>query len=119
MQKKKRILIADLDHDLITRLAFSFEDKGYETTSAWSGHEALEQLHCRQFDVVLLSAYLPDVGHAEVWGAIRRLPSKPAVALLESAQSDPEMVKKYLDLGGHCIVSERSAYLIAESVHKC
>ncbi len=37
MEQKKHILIADIDGDLLTRLAIFFEDKGYDTTTAWGG----------------------------------------------------------------------------------
>jgi DNA-binding response OmpR family regulator len=57
MEQKKHILIADIDGDLLTRLAIFFEDKGYDTTTAWGGREALEQLYSGKFEVVLLSDY--------------------------------------------------------------
>ena len=119
MGQKKHILIADIDGDLLTRLAIFFEDKGYDTTTAWGGREALEQLYSGKFEVVLLSDYLPDVASAQIWHAIGHLPGKPAIALMQGAQSGPEIAQKYLTLGGHCILRKESPDLIAESLHKC
>ena len=119
MEKKKHILIADIDGDLLTRLASFFEDKGYETTTAWGGREALEQLYSGKFEVVLLSDYLPDVASAQIWHAIGKLPGKPAIALMQGAQPGPEIAQKYLTLGGHCILRKESPGLIVESLHKC
>ncbi|TAM78766.1 MAG: response regulator [Acidobacteria bacterium] len=119
MRTKKRILIADGDHDLITRLAFFFEDDGYETTIAWGGQEAVEQLHSGEFEFILLGEQLPDVRPKEVWQAIRLLSAAPTVVLLHGSQSNPEMARIYSDLGGHCIIREGSAYLIFESVRDC
>jgi DNA-binding NtrC family response regulator len=119
MEKKKHILIADIDGGLLTRLAIFFEDKGYETTTAWGGREALEQLYTGKFEVVLLSDYLPDVASAQIWHAIGHLPGKPAIALMQGAQPGPEIAQKYLTLGGHCILRKESPGLIVESLHKC
>src|SRR5574337_594784 len=117
--RKKRILIADQDHDLITRLAFFFEEEGYETTIAWGGREAVEQLHSGEFEFILLGDHLPDISPKEVWQAIQLLNATPTVVLLHGAQSDPEMARIYRDLGGQCIIREGSAYLIFESVRDC
>ena len=119
MGKKKHILIADIDGDLLTRLAIFFEDKGYETTTAWGGREALEQLYSGKFEFVLLSDYLPGVASAQIWHAIGQLPGRPAVALMQGAQPGPEIAQEYLTLGGHCILRKESPHLIVESVHKC
>jgi CheY-like chemotaxis protein len=119
MKQKKPILIADIDGDLLTRLAIFFEDKGYDTTTAWGGREALEQLYSGNFEVVLLSDYLPDVAGAQIWHAIGHLPGKPAIALMPGPQSGPEIAQKYLTLGGHCILRKESPDLIVEALHNC
>ena len=66
MATMKRILIGDTDDDLVPRLAFFFEDKGYETTTAWNGQEILAQLRSRQFDVILLRDYFADANCEEI-----------------------------------------------------
>jgi len=119
MPVKKRILIAAADHDLITRLAFYFEDNGYETTAAWGGREAIEQLRSSQFDTVLLGEYLPEVDPKEIWQTFRQLSHRPRIVLLEAAQPDPEMAAMYSEAGGNCIVRGNSAYLIFEAAHEC
>lgn len=119
MPTKKRVLIADTDNDLVTRLAFFFEDKGYVTTTAWNGQEALMQLRSQQFEVILLSDYFADAKCEEIWRAIHRLPGKPTLVVLERLHSGPVMVNKLSDMSGDCVVRERSAYLIFESVHEC
>ncbi|MGH9358011.1 MAG: hypothetical protein ACRD1O_02415 [Terriglobia bacterium] len=67
---QNRILIADIDSDLLTRLEVLFEDKGYYTTTAWGGQEAIQQLQFRPFDLVLLSDYLTDVSSEQLWRAL-------------------------------------------------
>ncbi len=119
MEKRRRILIADIDDELLTKLTNFFEDKGYETTTAWGGREALEQLDTGRFDVVLLSDYLPDVASTELWRAVRELPGRPAVALMQAAQPGSEIPRTYFEEGGICILRKRSATEIAESLHEC
>lgn len=119
MPTKKRVLIADTDNDLVTRLEFFFEDKGYETTTAWNGQEALMHLRSRQFEVILLSDYFTDAKCEEIWRVIHRLPGKPTLVVIERLHSGPVSVKKLSDISGDCVVKERSAYLIFESVHEC
>jgi len=119
MEKEKRILIADVDDDLLTRLAVLFKEKGYETTTAWGGREALEQLSSGDFDIILLSDYLPDVASAELWRAIRHLTRKPAIALMQGAEPGAEITQDYLDQGGQCILRRESPDLVVESLHKC
>lgn len=119
MAKMKRILMADTDDDLVTRLAFFFEDKGYEATTAWNGQEVLTQLRSRQFDVILLSDYFDDASCEEIWRAVHRLPGNPTLVLLESPQTGPKRTKRLSDICGGCVVREKSAYLISESVHEC
>lgn len=119
MEKLKRILIADIDGDLLTRLEVLFEDRGYQTTTAWGGQEAIKQLESRQFDLVLLSDYLPDVNHEEMWRALERLPVCPSVAILRTTQPVKETADHYQRLGGRCALSKASPYKIVESVHQC
>lgn len=119
MATKKRVLIADTDDDLVTRLAFFFEDKGYETTTAWNRQEALMQLRTGQFEAILLSDHLAGANCEELRRAIDRLPGNPTLVVLESLHSGPEMAKKLSDLSGECVVREKSAYLIFESVQEC
>ena len=117
---KKRILIADIDGDLLTRLEVLFEDKCYQTTTAWGGQEAIQHLTAKPFDLVLLSDYLPDVSSEQLWGVLERLPVCPSVAILETAaQPVKEVANHYQRLGGRCILSKASPYKIVEAVHQC
>lgn len=58
---RKTILIVDDDEKVLIELEHLLEDQGYNTTTAWSGREALEFLRCRSFDFVLLDGDLPDL----------------------------------------------------------
>lgn len=119
MGVQKQILIADIDDDFLTRTEVLFEDKGYHTTTAWGGQEAIRQLQSGLFDLVLLSDYLPDVSGEELWRALARLPVRPSVAILGTAQPVKDIANHYQRLGGRCILDKALPYKIVEAVHQC
>ncbi|MGH9440219.1 MAG: response regulator, partial [Terriglobia bacterium] len=116
---QKRILIADIDSDLLTRLEVLFEDKGYYTTTAWGGREMLRELQSKQFDLILLSDYLPDIESEELWRSLRRLAGSAFVALLETSDPVEKMAGHYLRAGGRCVLLKASPYKIVEAVCGC
>jgi len=116
---EKRILIADIDGDFLTRLEVLFEDKGYRTTTAWGGRELLRALQSQQFDLILLSDYLPDIEPDELWRSLRRVAGSTSVALLETGDPAGEMARGYFRVGGHCVLSKASPHKVVEMVHGC
>ncbi|MDE3181766.1 MAG: hypothetical protein KGM47_19135, partial [Acidobacteriota bacterium] len=96
-----------------------FEDKGYHTTTAWGGQEAIRRLQSGPFDLVLLSDYLPDVNSEELWRALAHLRVRPSVAILETAHPVKEIANHYQRLGGRCILDKALPYKIVEAVHQC
>ena len=62
----KTILIVDDDEKVLIDLEHLLEDQGYNTTTAWSGREALQLLQSKSFDFVLLDGDLPDLTREEL-----------------------------------------------------
>lgn len=58
---RKTVLIVHSNEDVLLRLEWMLENAGFDTTTAWSGHEALRQLISQRFDLLLISDYLPDL----------------------------------------------------------
>lgn len=58
---RKKVLIADCHEEVLIALEGMLEDAGFETTTAWSGRDALGLLQSQVFDLVLVSKYLPGV----------------------------------------------------------
>lgn len=58
--RKKRILIADCYVEILLALERMLENAGFDTTTAWTGREALNLIQSQTFDLVLVSKYLPD-----------------------------------------------------------
>ncbi|HJL40670.1 MAG TPA: response regulator transcription factor [Myxococcales bacterium LLY-WYZ-16_1] len=69
------ILIVDDERDLVTTLEYNLQREGYQTRSALTGQEAVEQArHQPTPDIVLLDLMLPDMPGTEVCRQIRNTP---------------------------------------------
>lgn len=119
MEEPKHILIVDNDEDFLTRIQVLFEDRNYQTSVAWGGREVLLELQSKQFDLILLSDYLPDVNYEEFWQNFGRLAGSASVALLETDPPVKEMAGLYLQAGGHCVLSKAAPHKIVEMVRGC
>jgi CheY-like chemotaxis protein len=67
-----RILIVDDDEDVLTRLERLLEGEGYNTSTAWSGREALELSGKAKFDLLLVAEHMSDVEIAQLWEELQR-----------------------------------------------
>jgi CheY-like chemotaxis protein len=116
MNQPKRILVVDIDPEILTKLEILFEDRGYDTTTAWGGQDALDYLQRQPFDLVLMSDYLPDIPSCQLCKAI---PPGVSVALLQTAAPVKEVVEGYRRMGGRCFLNRTSPSNIVDSVHQC
>ena len=57
--RKKKILIADCYVEVLFALGRTVEDAGFDTTTAWTGRDALGLIESQAFDLVLVNKYLP------------------------------------------------------------
>ncbi len=119
MERRKQILLADHDEDLLVRLQVLLEDQGYATTVAWGGRELVRELQSKRFDLILLGDYLPDISESELWKNLRQRAGGTSVALLESRKPSQEIASQYLRSGGRCVLERSSPYKIAETVCAC
>ncbi len=67
------MLIVDDEVDVCDCLETYFSSKGFKVTCAYSGEEALDQLHRTQADIVLLDIKLPGLSGIEVLKRAQRL----------------------------------------------
>jgi CheY-like chemotaxis protein len=74
--------------------------KGYDTTIASSGEEAVEILKAKPHDVVVLDMKMPGMDGNETLAQINQIPRKPRVIML-TGHGTEESAKKSLTLGAH------------------
>ena len=105
-QRRKRILIADLDPEILIAIEKALEDEGYDTSTAWTGRDVLRLAQAQAFDLFLLGDHLPDTECDDILEALRqsatRVPCivmQPGCAATENAsvrlQGVCEVVDKY------------------------
>ena len=65
------------------KLEGMLQQAGYDSSTTWSGLDALELLQSRRYDVLLASAYLPDLYVGDFCERLRRLPTQPCTILMQ------------------------------------
>ncbi|MEJ2108442.1 MAG: response regulator [Acidobacteriota bacterium] len=87
MGKSLEILIVDDEADLITTLVERLELRGFSATAVQTGHEALDQIRNRNFDVVVLDIKLKGEDGVDVMKQIKQLDENLPVILLTGHMS--------------------------------
>ena len=87
------------DADTLEMLTVYFSREGYSISQAQSGKEALAILEQeKDFDLVLLDLFIPDIGGMEVLKEINQRENPPSVILL-TGLADKEIAQDALRLG--------------------
>src|SRR3989337_3198669 len=94
---KQKILIVDDDPDTCQLLDMLFRGKGYTTTLAYSGQQALHLVETGQPDAVILDVMMPGMDGWETYQGLRDFSSAPVLFL--TALTSGEAASKALKLG--------------------
>ncbi|GAB4447323.1 MAG: response regulator [Chloroflexi bacterium OHK40] len=93
--KRPHILIVDDEHDIASLLALQFLSEGYQTSTVYSGSEALRIVREHPFDLILLDVLLPDIDGFAVLGGLRaqREAQLTPIILVSAIDSAAEKVR--------------------------
>ncbi len=80
-----RLLIVDDEPTVVLSLTSFFESQGFEVQGCEDGASALDQLHRKSFDVVLLDLLLPDIHGMEILDEIKDRYPEVAVVIMSAA----------------------------------
>jgi two-component system response regulator (stage 0 sporulation protein F) len=94
----RSVLIVEDDDDLRSLVARIFADNGYEVEQAQSGAAAVERLHARVPDLVLLDLMLPGLDGWDVLRHLRRMPHPPAVVVM-TVQTESDVYLRATEAG--------------------
>lgn len=95
--KRKKILVADDEGDIVEMIAFNLEREGFAVCRAHDGKRAWEMVLSERPDLVLLDLMMPEMPGMEVCARMRRQESTASVpVIMITAKSDP--VDKILGL---------------------
>lgn len=120
---KPRILVADDSDELTGLVAAWLEDERYDVVTASSGRQTLDAAAVYHPDIVLLDLVMPDPGGFEVCEALSRQPQPPQIILM-TGLSDPEHIRRALDLGVVALLRkpftrERALETVAVAADRC
>jgi two-component system, NtrC family, response regulator HydG len=78
--KKIRVFIIDDDRDFAESLSMAIEGRGFDVEVAFSGEEAIEKFHEKDFDIVFMDVKLPGKNGVESFIEIKKF--KPGVRVV-------------------------------------
>jgi len=84
--RNKRVLIVDNNEEESGRLGVMLQRAGYDSNATWSGLEALELLKSGEYDILLVSSYLPDVYVGEFFERLNRLAERPCSIVMQEGR---------------------------------
>ena len=102
-----QILIADDDVALRTALSEVFERRGYRTTLAADGQEALELIQSRiPLHLAILDIHMPRLSGLDALERIRRLELPALPCILMTAELDAAIEQRAMDLAGSPVLAK-------------
>lgn len=117
-QRHKHVLVVDNDEDVLVQLENALESEGYETTTAWSGQQALELLTQREFDLVVLDDQLSDASAEDLLKKFHTGSRSIPVIVTQNPGAAPCTADRYLSLGACAVVLKRPSCEIQALVDK-
>ena len=83
--KKKKILWADDEIDILKSHILFIQEKGYDVVPVVSGQDAIEAFQKESFDIVFLDEHMPGISGLETLDVIKRInPNIPIVMITKS-----------------------------------
>ncbi len=118
---RRRILIVDDDEQVLMSFERLLEDESFETTTAWSGEEALGLLKKKPFDLVLLDDCLPESGlsSGDLLMRLREMEVQPVVIVMQAKPSLGSLCR-FSRLGASAVIGKWMPRCeIAQAVRTC
>ncbi|MBM4464604.1 MAG: response regulator [Chloroflexi bacterium] len=100
---KGSILIVDDDGGMCETLSDIIEERGYCTTIALDGHEALEKVKEMDFDVILMDIKMPGMDGVEAFKQIKRIQPETAVVMM-TAYAVEDRIREALREGAYGVL---------------
>jgi CheY-like chemotaxis protein len=101
---RKHVLVVDNDENVLLQLEHALETEGYQTTTAWSGQQALDLLAQRSFDLVVLDDQLSDSSAEELLKQLCSCRRSIPVIVTQNPGAAPCTAERYLSQGASAVV---------------
>jgi DNA-binding response OmpR family regulator len=106
VQKNKRILLVDDEHDVNLTIRLILEENGLKVDSFTDASQALENFIAGLYDLVLLDIKLPGMNGFSLYEKIRRLDDKVTICFLTAIDRTYyyEILKHYPSINENCVI---------------
>jgi CheY-like chemotaxis protein len=116
---KKRVLVVDNNEPILATFQKVLERAGFDTHTTWSGREALTLLQSKEFDVLLVDDYLPDLHASDFLNRVGRLPIQPWIVVMQASAPTASQRRHYVSLGASAIVRKQHLAAVCKAVGSC
>jgi len=106
VQKNKRILLVDDEHDVNLTIRLILEENGFKVDSFTDAFQTLENFTAGLYDLVILDVKLPGMDGFSLYGKIKKLDDKVRICFLTAAdKAYYEILKKhYPSIKENCVI---------------
>jgi CheY-like chemotaxis protein len=118
-EAKKKVLIVDNDESVLWTLQSVLGNVGFDTRTTWSGREALALLQSKEFEVLLVDDYLPDLHVADFLNRVGRLPIQPWIVVMQASTPTARHLRHYVSLGASAAVRKHHLAEVCKAVGSC
>lgn len=110
MTSKYKILIVDDNEELCKNLSDILEFKGYGTTLAYSGHQAIEAIKNNKFNIVLMDVKMPGMDGMNTLKILKQIAPDTDIIMITAfaddifyykeglRSTDPVVIQKPIDI---------------------
>jgi DNA-binding response OmpR family regulator len=106
VQKNKRILLVDDEHDVNLTIRIVLEEKGFKVDSFTDASQALENFTAGLYDLVILDVKLPGMDGFSLYAKIKKLDDKVRICFLTAADKAYYVIlkKHYPSIKENCVI---------------
>jgi len=105
-----KILIVEDDFGITDLVADSLNEIGLETSIAFSGTSAIEQIKTEKFDLILLDYSLPDMTGRDLINQLKRNKITVPPFIVSTGQGDERIDVEMMKLGAHDYLTKDAAF---------
>ena len=113
-----KVLVVDHDEEILTTLESLLEDDGFDTTTAWTGLDALKAINGKGFDLVLVSDYLPDMDAEKLIQQLHRAAGDVPCVVMQTSREPIPGVRSLIWTGAVDVVCKWSSESVLETVRR-
>ena len=113
---RPRILIVDYQEDILIAFERLLEDEGFDTTTVWTGLDALKAVCGQEFDLILLAEHLPDMDAEGFMRELRRAGGNVPCVVMHSGGTQSAETHRLRAAGAGEVVCKWSPTEVLEAV---